>query len=68
MEYFILLPDITYSIAPLLAAGIGMLSSGLMSLFSNNIGQQKSKNLMNHQFKLNKDMFDYTNEYNRDDP
>ena len=64
MEYFILLPDITYSIAPLLAAGIGMLGQGLMSLFSNNIGYQKSKGLMNHQFKLNKDMFDYTNEYN----
>ena len=64
MEYFILLPDITYSIAPLLAAGIGMLGSGLLSLFGNSIGQQKSKGLMNHQFKLNKDMFDYTNEYN----
>lgn len=64
MEYFILLPEITYSIAPLLAAGIGMLGSGLLSWLSSSIGQQKSKGLMNHQFKLNKDMFDYTNEYN----
>ena len=64
MEYFILLPDISYSIGPLVSAGIGLLAQGLASLFSSNIGQQKSKSLMNHQFKLNKDMFDYTNEYN----